>query len=712
MSMQFRFRYSRLSVSRLKVRVRRWSRCTKTFAAVLAHAWPVTLACLILVAALAGPGLASDQAREALASHAASEGTSLARAARLGIPLIASLLLACSLPGWVALTSPRSPQRAVMQYMAFVAPGLALFIASVVLAADQGSAGLATLAILTAGTTGGLLMSGRFRERIIAAEPRSGRTWAIVAMLVLTTATLLFGLGEMASVRISRFLGPVSLTLLFVFVLVAILSSLVRAGRRWNLPLIPGLLIAAFVFSYFNLNDNHSIRGRSDNFRVSAFGHSFADWRASRPDESRYSEYPVILVSAEGGGIRAAYFTGITLARLVDRCPRLASHIFAVSGVSGGSVGATVFAAAMKADPPDIDSDRCTPESGGIGKYERRMAAVLGEDHLSPLLARMYFPDFLQRFLPLPIDAFDRQRGLELSLEEAFRREFGSDLLAMPFSRFKPSSSTPGVPFLILNTTWVETGERIAIAPFVFLNEDFTRLQSLGEIAPDFDPRASAAAGASARFPIVSPAGHLPDGIGRRRFVDGGYVDNSGAETVMEMVRSIAASYGGTDRPDNPRRSSMLLLHIGNAPECEIIEFGAPATPASAHCGRFQDNPYLAGFGEMLSPVRAVVAARGARVQLTLRQLEREVTRAQDRGESRTFHRVQMYDRGVPVPLGWVLSPRTRNELHVQLDALGLNKACETQFDVRNACQLRELTGMLSLYERQSNADRPGTSAR
>lgn len=714
--MQRRSPFSRYSRSVVKVWIVRLAQWTRTFAEVVAQSWPVTLACVILFAALAGPGLAADQAREALASQATYSGSPLTQVARLGIPLATCFLLACSLPGWVAITSRQSRQRVVLQYMAFVTPGLALLVASGLVGAKQHSAGLAILAALSAVTIGTMLLNVRFRERVMAAEPHSGRAWAIVATLILIGATLLFGLGEAAAVKVSRFLGPTSLTFLFVFVFVAILSSLVCTGRRWKLPIIPGLLITVFLFSYFN--DNHPIRGRPGNFQGSDFNQSFEQWRASRPDEGRYDEYPVIIVSAEGGGIRAAYFTGITLARLVDRCPRIASHIFAISGVSGGSVGATVFAAAMKADPPDVHSDRCMPESGGIGKYERRVAAVLGEDHLSPLLARMYFPDFLQRFLPVPIDAFDRQRGLELSLEEAFSREFGIDLLALPFSQLQPSSSTPGVPFLILNTTSVESGERIAIAPFKFLHQDFTMLWSLAELEPDFDPRASAAAGASARFPIVSPAGYVPNGSDRR-LVDGGYVDNSGAETVIEMVRSISESYPGTDRHKDGtdrhktlQRSDLLLLHIGSTPECELIAFVRQATtPTSARCRRVRHKRHQAGLGEIFSPVQAMVAEREARMKLTLKRWEREVTRAQDRGEYWTANRVQIYDQGVQVPLGWVLSPRARNDLHVQLESLGFNQACDTQFNVRNGCQLRDLLSTMASHERQPKADLSGATA-
>ena len=52
----------------------------------------------------------------------------------------------------------------------------------------------------------------------------------------------------------------------------------------------------------------------------------------------------MFLVTAKGGGIRAAYWTAALLTALQDANPEFADHVFAVSGVSGGSVGAGVFA--------------------------------------------------------------------------------------------------------------------------------------------------------------------------------------------------------------------------------------------------------------------------------------------------------------------------------------------------------------------------------
>ena len=88
------------------------------------------------------------------------------------------------------------------------------------------------------------------------------------------------------------------------------------------------------------------------------------------------------------------------------------------SGVSGGSLGSTVFAGLA------ADYARNTPDPGcnigglkSAGPIVNRARKVLSSDLLSPLLGALLFPDALQRVLPVPIDDFDRARALEYAVE-------------------------------------------------------------------------------------------------------------------------------------------------------------------------------------------------------------------------------------------------------------------------------------------------------
>src|SRR5207247_11291415 len=100
-----------------------------------------------------------------------------------------------------------------------------------------------------------------------------------------------------------------------------------------------------------SLNDNHRVReaqGASAVPRGPEVREHFDQWIAS-PERERNPKrrYPVVIVAAEGGGIRAAYWTATLLAAIQEKQPRFARPVYAIGGVSGGSVGAGVLEAAV-----------------------------------------------------------------------------------------------------------------------------------------------------------------------------------------------------------------------------------------------------------------------------------------------------------------------------------------------------------------------------
>ena len=172
-------------------------------------------------------------------------------------------------------------------------------------------------------------------------------------------------------------------------------------------------------------------------------------------------------------------------------------------------------------------------------RSRRAVAEVLGDDHLSLLLARALFPDMLQRFLPFSVDSFDRQLGLEWSLESSFRRVFGADLLVHSLYDYRPSAANPVLPYLLLNATQVESGRRVVMTPLFLRTEEFGGAEDWRWFDWDRGPRLSAAATTSARFPFLSPAGYQYSQGRKARYIDGGYFDNSGVATLMEVFKAL-----------------------------------------------------------------------------------------------------------------------------------------------------------------------------
>jgi hypothetical protein len=125
---------------------------------------------------------------------------------------------------------------------------------------------------------------------------------ASVTLGVVTTKPALVGV-----------LGALSLVLLAAPFWITLASAADYVGRRYRLPMFTLLFLAAVVFSIWN--DNHAVRSL-DNARVPdrvSVAEDFPRWwaslRESLPEAERRERQPIFLVAAEGGGIRAAYWT-------------------------------------------------------------------------------------------------------------------------------------------------------------------------------------------------------------------------------------------------------------------------------------------------------------------------------------------------------------------------------------------------------------------
>src|SRR5262249_15067876 len=129
-----------------------------------------------------------------------------------------------------------------------------------------------------------------------------------------------------------------------------ILTLMTRGSESCRLPLIFITFVYAAILSWNGMNHNHTFRTVSTSSApVRTLSEGFIQWLNSRPTEYRNAfikggrKYPIYVVAAEGGGMTAANHVALVLARLFDRCPDLGHHVFAISGVSGGSLGAAMF---------------------------------------------------------------------------------------------------------------------------------------------------------------------------------------------------------------------------------------------------------------------------------------------------------------------------------------------------------------------------------
>ena len=121
----------------------------------------------------------------------------------------------------------------------------------------------------------------------------------------------------------------------------------------------------------------------------------FDKWRAQLPQRD---DSPIFFVAAAGGGLRAAYWTATMLAAADDQtCGEFGRHVYAYSGVSGGSLGIGVYLAqrqVWEAKPP---AERCQP-----GR-RAEIVELLRRDFLAPVAGSLLFAEMTQRFVPFEI---------------------------------------------------------------------------------------------------------------------------------------------------------------------------------------------------------------------------------------------------------------------------------------------------------------------
>ena len=536
-----------------------------------------------------------------------------------------------------------------------------------------------------------------------------GRRASAVAYGLVAALILLF---IVSPVAVADSIGAMAVLFAFLICLALILAQFSYWSDRHGVPYLLVLIAWIGAVSLLDLNDNHEIyrAAPAEPERKAAAASApkapadldaaFTRWWESRPDkaafERRGQPYPVYVVAAQGGGIYAAYHTTSILGGLQDDCPAFAHHLFAISSVSGGSIGAATFAGLVKQTETQALAEGATSPCRETPRpYRESMVdladAVLSQDLLSPLLAAMLFPDFLQQPLPVPVPPFDRA----LRFEKAFERAMGLGVAKLATSRTRRDkpvgpnflagryadhwTADGSTPALVVNTTEVGSGRRRVIAPFEFARDELlfvpvAQTFPAGHRASRIrDLPVSTAAALSARFPWVTPAGTFFDyardpltdkerrdaPLQKYRVVDGAYFENSGVATALDLVRAMEAAARSAPQPFADKiRIRLIVLTRGGYPSQTFY-----------------------GLGEAISPIQALLNTQTSRAFITIAEAERQLnvvaptrTQAQAQLAARRLHKINLLDLGYPPPLGWQLSPITMFLIKAQN---GITGACK-----------------------------------
>lgn len=478
---------------------------------------------------------------------------------------------------------------------------------------------------------------------------------------------------------------------------------------------------------------------------------SFEKWFAKRPDRpvsnAAQKKYPVFIIAAQGGGIFAATAASLFLARLQDSQPCFADHVFAISGVSGGAIGATIFQTLARltgsngAEPAKCVPGASAPDPQTDGPLTKEIMKIMGDDYFSPVVGAI-IPDFVGEW-------WGRAETLERSLLKSVGPETpaGKSLKDWYVNHWGQGAN----PALVLNTTSAETGYRVAFAPFdlndssdrslysfadkEFIAETATEASTGGPASGPCPPASSAGqsakntstsqtvvstsasenellmfgAVASARFPFILPPYSKNSSCGRLNFVDGGYADNSGAETALDIYRALKSlPQPGSNDESGPRTNNQagggpnslydikLILITGDDPLPDFQQINGT------------------NFGDTLAPISAILQVRKglgdqavARVCDYFRQKEpMDVYCNTSSGTSWRLKLVRLEEQAYALPLGWKISEATvnlissligRSDQCGQLSATPKNSSGDTKVgdkvsDIRsNSCVLHDI---------------------
>ncbi|MDR5884083.1 patatin-like phospholipase family protein [Caballeronia sp. LZ032] len=366
---------------------------------------------------------------------------------------------------------------------------------------------------------------------------------------------------------------------------------------------------------------------------------------------------PAYMVSAEGGGIRAAYWTATTLAQLdLETADAFSRRVFLLSGVSGGSLGvATWLAAREKAG--SVPSERM-----------KLITSFLSSDFLSPLIGGFLYLDVPRLIFGRLWFTARRDQAFEKALASRWREVGGTDFFDREYFRLCLRSFGDSPPDVVFGSTDALTGTPVQLTAGDDRSFEGTTIEHAS---------VAEAVHLSARFPFLSPAAevgtnagklwrswHPSDGPSSREIfqkgfdqatidatslpeaeelrrsglgvyirtavlVDGGYVDNSALAPALRILRDRkfwikTNSPGAKADADIPIR----LVHISNDPgRLCLRESPGDPTKASQRVKRFLDvsgqNPLcrydydeLEGslsalpFGWLTTPIQTLLAVR------------------------------------------------------------------------------------------------------
>jgi len=257
--------------------------------------------------------------------------------------------------------------------------------------------------------------------------------------------------------------------------------------------------------------------------------------------------------------------------------------------------------------------------------------------------------------VPFAVQQLNRSNWLEDAWSFSYRKKLQRNTLEEPFLglfRADPLHT----PSLFLNSVLTESGQKAILSNLRIDSTYFHDVLDIYDITRR-DMPIKTAASVTARFPWLTGGGLLtrPNGRAFGHVVDGGYWDNTGLETAVSVLASIAPEIERLNRrPNAPFQVVPVVLYLQNSLLDDPV--------------RISDT-----FIDVIMPIEASINAN-ERKSAYVASLTRNTL--QNYTPKTLFFQLSL-DRqtGVPLPLGWYLSDDAQHDLWRKINAIPQDQA-------------------------------------
>ncbi len=348
---------------------------------------------------------------------------------------------------------------------------------------------------------------------------------------------------------------PLSIIMICIIGIYTLFNLIRVFGKRLDVPLLGIVFILCAVLGIYQANRNNFNHYDAsyttqiehtpqDRMNVNAYIDAWiADRRGLIQSQPEGEKFPIILVSAEGGGSRAGLWSFLVQSSLFDKNPDyFRKHLFSMTGASGGGGGNNMFYAQAY---ELLENENALPlkYQSDDAPFQYRASSIYNKDYLSASVASLLGRDLFKSITN--IGTFrDRGALLEIQWENQFDTIFKrkDNPLGQAYLNLLPQSGEHEYirPIIITNATELQSGERAIISP-VSTEGDPHGLGVFSDLLAEYPSKnkmikRSTAMSMNARFPYLSPVARI-DSVGQ--FGDAGYYNNIGGNVTVTLAQRL-----------------------------------------------------------------------------------------------------------------------------------------------------------------------------